>query len=124
MVVFPETWLPGYPTFVWRLPPGAGMGKTDELYALSQANSVDLGKGGLAPLQEAARDNVVLLHQPEEPPQRTLRESRICGLLLMKRVGFFTGDPCPSSAPNLLKHNMLQLHLLYIDTLVCMHAAA
>lgn len=21
MVVFPETWLPGYPTFVWRLPP-------------------------------------------------------------------------------------------------------
>lgn len=61
MVVFPETWLPGYPTFVWRLPPGAGMGKTDELYALSQANSVDLGKGGLAPLQEAARDNGVVV---------------------------------------------------------------
>ncbi|MCZ0810761.1 carbon-nitrogen hydrolase family protein [Roseovarius sp. EGI FJ00037] len=61
MVVFPETWLPGYPTFVWRLPPGAGMGKTHELYALSQANSVDLGKGGLAPLQEAARDNGVVV---------------------------------------------------------------
>lgn len=56
MIVFPEAWLPGYPTFVWRLPPGAGMGKTDELYALSQANSVDLGRNGLAPLQEAARD--------------------------------------------------------------------
>ncbi len=28
MVVFPEAWFPGYPTFVWRLPPGAGMGKT------------------------------------------------------------------------------------------------
>ncbi|HKL55665.1 MAG: carbon-nitrogen hydrolase family protein [Roseovarius sp.] len=61
MVVFPETWLPGYPTFVWRLPPGAGMGKTDELYALSQANSVDLGKGGLAPLQEAARESGVVV---------------------------------------------------------------
>lgn len=47
MVVFPETWLPGYPTFVWRLSPGAGMKKTDELYALSQANSVDLSKDGL-----------------------------------------------------------------------------
>lgn len=57
MAVFPETWLPGYPTFVWRLPPGAGMGKTDELYALSQANSVDLSKNGLAPLQDAARDH-------------------------------------------------------------------
>lgn len=32
MVVFPEAWFPGYPTFVWRLPPGAGMGKTDELF--------------------------------------------------------------------------------------------
>jgi nitrilase len=57
MIVFPEAWLPGYPTFVWRLPPGAGMSKTDELYALSQANSVDLGRSGLAPLQEAAREH-------------------------------------------------------------------
>ncbi|WP_026987069.1 carbon-nitrogen hydrolase family protein [Fodinicurvata fenggangensis] len=61
MVVFPEVWLPGYPTFVWRLPPGAGMGKTDALYALSQANSVDLGKNGLRPLQEAAQDCAVVV---------------------------------------------------------------
>jgi len=61
MIVFPETWLPGYPTFVWRLPPGAGMGKTDELFALSQANSIDLGRNGLAPLQEAAREHGVVV---------------------------------------------------------------
>ncbi|MGM0561804.1 MAG: carbon-nitrogen hydrolase family protein [Pseudomonadota bacterium] len=61
MVVFPEVWLPGYPTFVWRLPPGAGMGKTDELYALSQANSVDLDKNGLRPLQEAAQECAVVV---------------------------------------------------------------
>jgi len=66
MIVFPETWLPGYPTFVWRLPPGAGMKKTDELFALSQANSVDLGKDDLAPVKAAAREHsmvVVMGHQ-------------------------------------------------------------
>jgi hypothetical protein len=66
MIVFPETWLPGYPTFVWRLPPGAGMKKTDELFALSQANSIDLGANDLAPVQTAAREHamvVVMGHQ-------------------------------------------------------------
>ncbi|MDQ3031087.1 MAG: carbon-nitrogen hydrolase family protein [Myxococcota bacterium] len=61
MVVFPEAWFPGYPTFVWRLAPGAGMKKTDELFARLQANAIDVGRGGLAPLQEAAREHGVVL---------------------------------------------------------------
>ena len=66
LLVFPETWLPGYPEYVWRLTAGAGMAKTDALYALSQANSVDLGKDGLAPLRAAAREHgmvIVMGHQ-------------------------------------------------------------
>lgn len=61
MVVFPEAWFPGYPTFVWRLAPGAGMGKTDELFARLQANSIDRSRGGMAPLQEAAKEHGVVI---------------------------------------------------------------
>ena len=61
LVVFPEAWFPGYPTFVWRLKPGAGMGATDALFARLQANSIDRTRGGLAPLCEAAREHGVVL---------------------------------------------------------------
>jgi predicted amidohydrolase len=47
LVVFPEAWFPGYPTFVWRLAPGAGMGKTDEMFARLQDNAIDRLGGGL-----------------------------------------------------------------------------
>lgn len=61
MAVFPEAWFSGYPTFVWRLAPGAGMGKTDELFARLQASSIDLSRGGMAPLQEAAKEHVMVV---------------------------------------------------------------
>ncbi|MGR3460315.1 MAG: carbon-nitrogen hydrolase family protein [Roseovarius sp.] len=61
LLVFPEAWFPGYPTFCWRLSPGADMGKTDELFALLQANSVDLSRNGMAPLQEAAAEHEMVI---------------------------------------------------------------
>ena len=61
LVVFPETWFPGYPEFVWRLKPGTDMKKTDELFKISQANSVDLKKNQMKPIQEAARKNELVI---------------------------------------------------------------
>ena len=61
LVVFPEAWFPGYPEFVWRLKPGADMKKTDDLFKISQANSVDLNKNQMKPIQEAAKKNELVI---------------------------------------------------------------
>jgi nitrilase len=61
MIVFPEAWFSGYPTFVWRLKPGSDMGKTDALFARLQASSIDLSKGQLVPLEEAAQEHGVVV---------------------------------------------------------------
>lgn len=61
LMVFPEAWFPGYPTFVWRLAPGAGMRKTDVLFDRLQANSIDRLNGGLKPLQDAAAEYGIVL---------------------------------------------------------------
>jgi nitrilase len=61
LVVFPETFIPGYPIWMWRLRPGADMSLTNELYGRLFANAVDLGGDDLAPLQSAAAAHSVTI---------------------------------------------------------------
>jgi nitrilase len=61
LVVFPETYLPGYPVWIWRLRPGVDGALSGELYSRLFANAVDLNRGDLAPLQAAARRNSVVV---------------------------------------------------------------
>lgn len=54
VVVFPEAFVPGYPTWIWRLRPGGDMKLADQIHAELVRNSVDLSKDELAPLRQAA----------------------------------------------------------------------
>ncbi|MBW1878787.1 MAG: carbon-nitrogen hydrolase family protein [Deltaproteobacteria bacterium] len=61
LVVFPEAYLPGYPTWTWRLRPGGDAKLTSELHTRLIENAVDLRRGDLAPILEAARDADVVV---------------------------------------------------------------
>jgi nitrilase len=54
LLVFPEAYVPGYPTWIWRLRPGGDGALSGELHARLRANAVDLTRGDLRPIQEAA----------------------------------------------------------------------
>jgi nitrilase len=54
LMTFPEAFLPGYPTWVWRLRPGADMALGNEIHRQLQLNAIDLGSGDLGPLRDAA----------------------------------------------------------------------
>ena len=54
LIVFPEAYVPGYPTWVWRLKPGGDMALAGEIHARLREQAVDLDRGGLAPIAERA----------------------------------------------------------------------
>lgn len=54
LLVFPEAYVPGYPTWIWRLRPGGDIALSGELHGRLRANAVDLARGDLQPIQDAA----------------------------------------------------------------------
>ena len=42
LLVFPEAYIPGYPTWIWRLKPGGDMELSSEIHARLRRNAVDL----------------------------------------------------------------------------------
>jgi nitrilase len=61
LIVFPEAYLPGYPTWIWRLRPGGDMALGNKLHAELRNNSVDIAGGGLDPICESAAARGVVL---------------------------------------------------------------
>ncbi len=59
LAVFPEAFLPGYPTWVWRLKPGGDMALSGQIHDRLRNNAVDIDGGALGPIAEAAREHRV-----------------------------------------------------------------
>ena len=59
LITFPETWVPGYPEWLWRLRPGEDYALTAEIHERLLANAVDPAAGQLAPIQDACREHEV-----------------------------------------------------------------
>ncbi len=57
LAVFPEAFLPGYPTWVWRLKPGGDMALSGQIHDRLRNNAVDIDGGALGPIAEAAREH-------------------------------------------------------------------
>ena len=56
LVIFPETYVPGYPEYIWGLRPAADYDLSREIHGRLLAQSVDLTAGHLVPIQRAAAD--------------------------------------------------------------------
>jgi nitrilase len=61
LLVFPEAYVPGYPTWIWRLKPGGDMALSGEVHARLRQNSVCLLRGDLKPVQDAAKRHGVTI---------------------------------------------------------------
>jgi nitrilase len=59
LVVFPEAYIPGYPSWIWRLRPGGDMALAERLHSQLLANAVSLNGDDLAPVREAAKEHKV-----------------------------------------------------------------
>jgi nitrilase len=55
LVVFPEAYVPGYPAWVWRLRPGGDWVLSESLHERLLEQAVDIERGDLEPLCQAAR---------------------------------------------------------------------
>ncbi|NOQ41948.1 MAG: carbon-nitrogen hydrolase family protein, partial [Desulfuromusa sp.] len=61
LVIFTEAFIPGYPTWVWRLRPGGDWNLSEELHKRLFDNAINMDSDDLLPLYTAAREHGVTL---------------------------------------------------------------
>ena len=87
LVVFTEAFIPGYPTWIWRLRPGGDWNLSEELHARLLKNAVVMESNDLAPLYAAAKKhNVTIVCGIEE------RDSKLSQATLYNTVIIIGAD--------------------------------
>lgn len=81
LLVFPEAFVPGYPTWIWRLRPGGDMALSADIHARLRASAVDLAAGDLQPVQDATAAHGVTV-----VVGITERDSQVSGTTLFNTV--------------------------------------
>ncbi|MBA1147685.1 carbon-nitrogen hydrolase family protein [Ectothiorhodospiraceae bacterium WFHF3C12] len=61
LIVFPEAYVGGYPTWIWRLRPGGDMALSGEIHTRLRNSAVDLSAGHLQPVQDAASERGITI---------------------------------------------------------------
>ncbi len=59
LVVFPEAYVSGYPTWIWRLRPGGDMGLCGEIHERMLKSAVDLSSDAMGPLLDISKQRKV-----------------------------------------------------------------
>lgn len=61
LIIFTEAFIPGYPTWIWRLRPGGDWDLSEQLHQRLQENAVVMDSDDLDPLYEVARQKEVTI---------------------------------------------------------------
>lgn len=59
LVIFPEAYISGYPSWIWRLRPGGDWGASEALHSRLLDSAVDIDAGDLKPLCDCARQHKI-----------------------------------------------------------------
>ena len=77
LVVFTEAFIPGYPTWIWRLRPGGDWNLSEELHAKLLNNAIVMESNDLVPLYEVAKKHNVTIVCGIEERDSILSQSTI-----------------------------------------------
>lgn len=82
LVVFTEAFIPGYPTWIWRLRPGGDWNLSEELHQRLMTNAIKMESDDLVPLYEAARKHHVTIVCGIEERDSKLSQSTLYNTVL------------------------------------------
>ena len=83
LVVFTEAFIPGYPTWIWRLRPGGDWSLSEELHQRLLNNAVVMESDDLAPLYDAAKKHNVTIVCGIEERDSQLSQSTIYNTVIV-----------------------------------------